>query len=249
MNAQADYRSIEAAIEQGNLKLARALLRPALRAYPEDAQVWYLAARAAVNEAQQRHFLEQAIQRDPSHAQATEALAELNGSNPDTPIESDQAYTVSLATISARLAAGFVDTLIVMAAASSFVLLLNVLFAAPLLDDDSIEPSIASLWIAAGFLGGAIVYGAYYIYFLTRWEGQTPGKRAFSLRVRHTDGTSLTAWDAFVRCYIGYLALLMTLGIGFLISLRHPNRQGWHDRLADTVVIRDSSRPTKDATA
>lgn len=82
------------------------------------------------------------------------------------------------------------------------------------------------------------------VYFtLATWigGGRTPGKWLLGLRAVRLDGRAMGLADAFGRAG-GYAASLSTLGLGFLQALRDPNRQALHDRIARTVVIRDSRR-------
>jgi uncharacterized RDD family membrane protein YckC len=68
-------------------------------------------------------------------------------------------------------------------------------------------------------------------------NGQTVGKRILKLRVIKRDGSTLNGWDAFLRCYVGYLLSAAGLGAGFLWMLVDARQQGWHDMVADTLVI------------
>ena len=43
--------------------------------------------------------------------------------------------------------------------------------------------------------------------------------------------------DALVRALAGLLSLAAS-GIGFLWILRDPERQGWHDKIAGTYVVK-----------
>ena len=75
------------------------------------------------------------------------------------------------------------------------------------------------------------------IYFLTRYNGQTPGKMLLGIRVVKTDGSPLTGSDAFVR-YLGYALNWLSLGVGWLWVFFDEDRQGWHDKLARTYVVK-----------
>ena len=58
------------------------------------------------------------------------------------------------------------------------------------------------------------------------------------LRSLRLDCKRLNLWDTFGRAG-GYSASIATLGIGFLEALWHPNRQAVHDRISETVVMRE----------
>jgi uncharacterized RDD family membrane protein YckC len=74
-------------------------------------------------------------------------------------------------------------------------------------------------------------------YFLTHHNGQTPGKMILDIRVVKTDGRALTGSDALVR-YLGYLLNSVLLGIGWLWAFFDKDRQGLHDKLAGTYVVK-----------
>ena len=52
-------------------------------------------------------------------------------------------------------------------------------------------------------------------------------------------GAEPTPWQ-FVLRYLGYFVSIITLGIGFLWVAFDPRKQGLHDKIASTVVVRDT---------
>jgi uncharacterized RDD family membrane protein YckC len=86
---------------------------------------------------------------------------------------------------------------------------------------------------AAGFLIGVV----YQWYFLTQQNGQTPGKRLMGIRVVKVNGAPLQAADVIVR-YIGYTVNTVVFGIGWFWAIWDADKQGWHDKMAGTVVIK-----------
>lgn len=78
----------------------------------------------------------------------------------------------------------------------------------------------------------------YFTLFPTIWRGRTPGKRLFGLRIQRLDGRPLSAWGAFER-FGGYAACVATCLLGFAQVAWDANRQGLHDKIASTVVLRD----------
>lgn len=76
----------------------------------------------------------------------------------------------------------------------------------------------------------------YQAYFLTHYQGQTPGKMLLGIRVVKTDGSPLTSSDAVVRT-LGYTLNWITLGIGWWMAFGDEHHQGLHDRLANTYVV------------
>ncbi len=53
-----------------------------------------------------------------------------------------------------------------------------------------------------------------------------------------SNGEKLSFWRA-VRRAVGYALAALPLFLGFFWILMDDRRQGWHDKLADTVVVYD----------
>jgi hypothetical protein len=80
--------------------------------------------------------------------------------------------------------------------------------------------------------------GLYFTAFLTLWRGQTPGKRITGVRVVRLNGQPMTLWTSFER-FGGYAAGLVTGLLGFAQVYWDRNRQMIHDKIVETVVVRD----------
>jgi uncharacterized RDD family membrane protein YckC len=76
---------------------------------------------------------------------------------------------------------------------------------------------------------------AYFTYFHGT-TGQTPGKRLMGLRVVQDTGEALTLGTAFLR-WVGYIISFVPFFMGFLWAGADRRKQGWHDKIAGTVVI------------
>jgi uncharacterized RDD family membrane protein YckC len=103
------------------------------------------------------------------------------------------------------------------------------------------------LGIAGGILRGIFGDGAggglstlvsivYLIYFWTT-TGQTIGHRVLNLRVVKSDGSKLSVTDGIIR-YVGEIISAIPLGLGFMWAGWDSKKQGWHDKMAHTYVIR-----------
>jgi len=82
----------------------------------------------------------------------------------------------------------------------------------------------------------AFVIGAgYFIYF---WStGSTLGMRLFNLRVVDANtGTPIGPGRALAR-YLGFIVSALVCYIGFIWAAFDSRKQGWHDKIANTVVI------------
>ena len=77
----------------------------------------------------------------------------------------------------------------------------------------------------------------YFTFFTALWKGQTPGKRLLGIRVVRLNGQPMTLWAAFER-FGGYAAGLFTGLLGYAQVFWDRNRQGIHDKITETVVIR-----------
>jgi len=96
------------------------------------------------------------------------------------------------------------------------------------------------LQVLAHDLGIGLGWSAlYFIVFPVLWNGRTPGKRLMRIRVARLNGKPITWWNAFERFH-GYVSCLLGGLIGFLQVLWDPQSQGHHDKVAETVVVKDS---------
>lgn len=68
--------------------------------------------------------------------------------------------------------------------------------------------------------------------------GATPGKMVMSARIVDADtGETLTAGKSLIR-YLGYFVSMLPFFMGFIWIGFDRRKQGWHDKLANSVVIR-----------
>lgn len=71
----------------------------------------------------------------------------------------------------------------------------------------------------------------------------TPGKMVFSARVVDAKtGRTLTVAQSIGR-YLGYFVSTIPFGLGLLWVAFDARKQGWHDKLAGTVVVRSRRIP------
>ena len=77
---------------------------------------------------------------------------------------------------------------------------------------------------------------AYFVGMWT-WKGTTIGGALFGLRIVRVDGQQLTVLIAVVRALAGLFSIFF-LFLGILWIAWDSEKQGWHDRLAGTVVLR-----------
>lgn len=109
---------------------------------------------------------------------------------------------------------------------------------------DSLGRSLGSYSsFAAGYAYlavGALMNMAYYTVF-HGMGGQTPGKWVVGVKVIRDNGEEMTLGYAFLR-WVGYLVSYIFLCIGFAWVAFDGRKQGWHDKIAGTLVIRTRGR-------
>jgi uncharacterized RDD family membrane protein YckC len=73
----------------------------------------------------------------------------------------------------------------------------------------------------------------------------TPGKMALGLRVVDATTGRPASTGQLVGRYLGYYVSMIPLLLGLLWVAFDPRKQGWHDKLAHTVVVRRKGGTTE----
>jgi len=68
-------------------------------------------------------------------------------------------------------------------------------------------------------------------------NGQSAGMRILGVYIVRIDGNPFTIKDAAIRHLVGYPLSTIAFFLGFLWILWDPRQQGWHDKLAGTIVV------------
>lgn len=76
-----------------------------------------------------------------------------------------------------------------------------------------------------------------YFILLVGWSGQTAGKMLLGLKIFRVTGTEVGYVRAFVR-WVGQIIGFLTFGMGFVMVAFSHRKQGLHDKLAGTCVVR-----------
>ena len=102
----------------------------------------------------------------------------------------------------------------------------------------SSAPDAALEWLesAAGMLLGLLIETAYFTLFVGH-SGQTPGKRLLRLKVIRVSGEAVGFPLAFLRWLAQGISFL-ALGVGYLMIAFTRDKQGLHDKIAGTFVVR-----------
>jgi uncharacterized RDD family membrane protein YckC len=73
------------------------------------------------------------------------------------------------------------------------------------------------------------------------WLGETVGHRILGMEIRRVeDGQRPGVGQVIVR-YIGYIISVIIILIGLIIAAFDPRKQGLHDKIAGTVVVRKAT--------
>jgi uncharacterized RDD family membrane protein YckC len=96
---------------------------------------------------------------------------------------------------------------------------------------------------------GTLITLAYFTYFEGGPTGQTLGKRAMGIRViDFGGGGSIGYGRAFIR-WIGRFVSAIVIFLGYLWMLWDDERQTWHDKFANSVVVPVADYPVGSAGA
>lgn len=129
-----------------------------------------------------------------------------------------------------RFVAVFIDGLIILAV---YMILGMVLGTGGLGGANSSNLMLAAL---SNVVSLAIQIG--YFVFYQASAGQTLGKKVMGVKVVDMQGKTPGAMTFFVREIIGKLVSTIILFIGYLMILWDGRKQGLHDKIAGTVVVR-----------
>ncbi len=99
------------------------------------------------------------------------------------------------------------------------------------------EITHVALYSVAVFL----LFIVYYFVFEWLWDGQTPGKRYFGMRVMMANGLPLTVTASLARNAVRIVDFLpLSYGFGAIVSVSNPLNQRMGDLVAGTIVVREN---------
>ena len=132
-----------------------------------------------------------------------------------------------------RLIAFGIDVAIISIALLLIVWLINNVLMLFGLEQIAVMETLSKILLSGLF---ALLFSASYYVFFWSLAGQTPGKMLMGLKVISTRGKPISVNQA-VRRVLGYVLSIISLWIGFLWILVDNRRQGWHDKIAGTLVV------------
>ena len=152
--------------------------------------------------------------------------------NPYNPPNADPSQSVTTVTVYAgfwvRLAATLIDSVLIMCLTM---------------------PALLSVYGLDYFLMDGLIVGwadfliswvlpAIAVLTFWRYRRATPGKMALNLTIADARTGGKPTFAKLVGRYIAYFASLLPLAFGYLWIAFDERKQGWHDKLAGTVVVR-----------
>lgn len=111
------------------------------------------------------------------------------------------------------------------------LILVGTMFLAPSQADSSNGPALLPLLLSYVFS---------FLYYVLFWvyKGATPGKMLLGLKVVDKDTYEhITLSQAALR-YVGYIISAIFFLLGYITAAFDDRKQGWHDKMAGSVVIR-----------
>ncbi len=83
-----------------------------------------------------------------------------------------------------------------------------------------------------------LIWAVFYIFCWVKFAG-TPGKRLLRLKILdEKTGENITVGQGVIR-YVGSIISALVLLIGIIWVAFDSKKQGWHDKMARTVVVRE----------
>jgi uncharacterized RDD family membrane protein YckC len=128
-----------------------------------------------------------------------------------------------------RFGAFLIDSLILSVV---IVIILLAIFGTRYLE---LEAKGETLWADILFQG---VLPAVAAILFWRYRGATPGKMLLSAKIVDADTLGPPSTGKLIGRYFAYLVSMFPMCLGFLWIAFDKRKQGWHDKLAGTVVVR-----------
>tara|TARA_B100000959_G_scaffold60748_1_gene63792 strand:- start:254 stop:706 length:453 start_codon:yes stop_codon:yes gene_type:complete len=107
---------------------------------------------------------------------------------------------------------------------------------ADLFSMDTFQAKVFLLYVILYLFVGLILSSVYFTYFHSA-TGQSIGKGLLKIKAIQTSGEPLNFKIAFIR-WGGYFISGLAMYLGFLWVLFDKNKQGWHDKIAGTYVVK-----------
>lgn len=173
----------------------------------------------------------------PSFDKATAQKPGSNGSNGKGAVTTDLPFAppthayigvFEQAGFGLRYGAWMFDFLITLIAMMTFTFLITAIGNRSVMDSNRDLLLVSGLTLLLFVLNFIVLAGL---------TGQSAGMKILGIQITHTDGRPFTIKSALLRHLLGYPLSVAALFLGFLWMLWDPRQQGWHDKLAKTIVV------------
>ena len=88
------------------------------------------------------------------------------------------------------------------------------------------------------FTALVVIAYAIVVLWLVATRGQSPGKMAINIKIVKVDGRPLGFGGMLLREIIGKIISSLIIFLGYIWILFDTERQGWHDKIAGTYVVK-----------
>ena len=144
---------------------------------------------------------------------------------PDSELHDEENYQFEYAGFWIRVAASIIDTLIIVA----------ITF-----------PLMGMLMLDGNLMGGVFgffinyVFPAIAVILFWLYKSATPGKMVFNLKIININTGEKPYLGQLIGRYLGYYVSVLPLLLGIIWVAFDSKKQGWHDKLAATAVVKVS---------
>ena len=125
-----------------------------------------------------------------------------------------------LAGIGSRFLANMLDTLFQLAIYLGMWIVVGIVAAVVALGTSAVSAGLGAFFgeigLAAALIAAFIILWGYFIWFETRWNGQTPGKRQIGLRVIRDGGYPINIFAAVIRNLIRIVDGMPLIAVGLI---------------------------------
>lgn len=134
-----------------------------------------------------------------------------------------------------RVGASIIDTLMLMVVVMPVLLMI---YGKAYLESEQMYHGVWDLLLSYVF--PAIVVILFWIY-----KSATPGKMMLGLKIVDAETGEAVPTGRLIGRYFGYFVASIPLLIGIIWVGFDKKKQGWHDKLAGTVVVKASATPSQ----
>jgi len=149
----------------------------------------------------------------------------------DEAVPQAERVDLDLAGVGQRLASYLVDAVVL----SIIYIALIFLFGVQIEEEAIAGGDFSTTFSAVYILMAAIAIG-YYTYFFG--NGQTPGMKLVEIKLIRVDGVEPVGYKKGFFRWVGMEISGMILFLGYLWILIDKRKQGWHDKIAGTYVVK-----------